>query len=138
MTSSNSVVEPGVAVAGWTGRLQRLGIIALVLAGIGAGVWLAREPLLRGAADFWIVSDEVTQADVAAVLGGQIDVRPVRAADLYHKGLIKKILVSNNREGRAAEIGAVQGDTEANRRVLLKLGVPENAIETFERANEST
>jgi uncharacterized SAM-binding protein YcdF (DUF218 family) len=138
MTSSNSIVECGATLAAWTGRLRRLGIVVLVLAGIGAGAWLAREPLLRGAADLWIVSDEVTQADAVAVLGGQIEVRPFAAADLYHRGLVKKVLVSNNQESRATVIGAVQGHTEANRRVLLKLGVPENAIETFGQANEST
>jgi uncharacterized SAM-binding protein YcdF (DUF218 family) len=122
----------------WVRRLRRLGILVLVLAGLGAAAWLAREPLLRGAADLWIVSDEVTQADVVAVLGGQIEVRPFAAANLYQRGLVKKVLVSNNAEHRAAVIGAVQGHTEANRRVLLKLGVPENAIETFGQANEST
>jgi uncharacterized SAM-binding protein YcdF (DUF218 family) len=83
------------------------------------------------------VSDDVGQADAVAVLGGQIEVRPFAAADLYRKGLVKKILVSTNEEDRAL-IGAVQGHTDANRRVLLKLGVPENAIETFGQANKST
>jgi uncharacterized SAM-binding protein YcdF (DUF218 family) len=138
MTSSISVVEREVAAAGWIGRLRRLGIVVLVLAGVGAGAWLAREPLLRGAADLWIVSDVVTQADVVAVLGGQIDARPFAAADLYHRGLVKKVLVSDNQDSRAAVIGAVPGHTEGNRRVLLKLGVPENAIETFGQANGST
>ena len=124
--------------AGWVGRLRRLGVLVMVLTGLGAGAWLAREPLLRGAADLWIVSDEVTQADVVAVLGGQIEMRPFAAANLYQRGLVKKVLVSNNAEDRAAVIGAVQGHTEANRRVLLKLGVPENAIETFGQANKST
>jgi uncharacterized SAM-binding protein YcdF (DUF218 family) len=77
-------------------------------------------------------------ADAVAVLGGQLEVRPFAAADLYHRGLVKKILVSSNAEGRAAAIGAVEGHTEANRRVLLKLGVPENAIETFGQTNNST
>src|SRR5262249_51093652 len=120
------------------GRLRRLGVLVLALACLGAGVWLAREPLLRGVADLWIVSDVLTQADAVAVLGGQIEVRPFAAADLYHRGLVKKVLVSNNQESPAAVIGAVYGHTEANRRVLLKLGVPENAIEMFGRANKST
>jgi uncharacterized SAM-binding protein YcdF (DUF218 family) len=52
--------------------------------------------------------------------------------------LASRVLVSNNAEGRAAAIGAVQGHTEANRNVLLKLGVPENAIEVFGQSNKST
>ena len=110
----------------------------LVLAVLGMSAWLAREPLLRGAADLWIVSDDVTQADVVVVLGGQIEVRPFAAADLYRRGIVKKVLVSDNQIDRAAAIGAAQGHTESNRRVLLKLGVPESAIETFGRANKST
>jgi uncharacterized SAM-binding protein YcdF (DUF218 family) len=122
----------------WIGRMRRLGVLALVLAGLGACAWLAREPLLRGLAELWIVSDEVTHADAVAVLGGQIEMRPFAAADLYHRGLVKRILVSNNKEGRSAAIGAVQGHTEANRQVLLKSGVPPNAIETFGQTNRST
>jgi uncharacterized SAM-binding protein YcdF (DUF218 family) len=120
------------------GRMRRLGVLVLVLTGLGIGVWLAREPLLRGAADLWIVSDLVTQADAVAVLGGEIEVRPFAAAGLYQQGLVKRVLVSSNEERRAAVLGAVQGHTEANRSVLLKLGVPENAIETFGQANKST
>jgi hypothetical protein len=37
-----------------------------------------------------------------------------------------------------ASIGAVFGHTESNRRVLLKLGVPEAAIESFGTANKNT
>jgi uncharacterized SAM-binding protein YcdF (DUF218 family) len=127
-----------VRAARWIGRLRPLGVLLLALACIGAGAWLLREPLLRGVADLWIVSEEVTQADVVAVLGGQIEVRPFAAADLYQRGLVKKVLVSSNKTDRAALIGAIQGHTEANRRVLLKLGVPESAIETFGQSNENT
>jgi uncharacterized SAM-binding protein YcdF (DUF218 family) len=136
----SAAIEVGenARVATWGRRMRRLTLVLLVLVGLGACAWLAREPLLRGAADLWIVSDDVMQADAVAVLGGQLEVRPFAAADLYHRGLVKKILVSSNAEDRAAAIGAVEGHTEANRRVLLKLGVPENAIETFGQTNKST
>jgi uncharacterized SAM-binding protein YcdF (DUF218 family) len=119
-------------------RLWRGAVVVVLLVGIGAGAWNARVPLLRGAADLWIVSDEVTRADAVVVLGGQINARPFVAADLYRKGLVNKTLVSNNKQNLAAAIGAVDGDMEANQRVLLKLGVPESAIETFGMANSST
>jgi uncharacterized SAM-binding protein YcdF (DUF218 family) len=118
--------------------MRRLGITMLVLVGAGVCAWIARTPLLRGAADLWIVSDEVTHADAIVVLGGQINVRPFAAAALFRKGLVNKVLVSNTDQSPAATIGAILGDTELNRRVLLKLGVPENAIETFGQANKST
>lgn len=72
------------------------------------------------------------------VLGGGLDVRPFVAADLYEKGLVKKVLLSEVEEAKSVDIGAVVGHTEENRRVLLKLGVPDSAIETFGSANKNT
>jgi uncharacterized SAM-binding protein YcdF (DUF218 family) len=119
-------------------RLRRHFVILLLLAALGAGAWLDREALLRGSADLWIVSDPITPADAVVVLGGGVDVRPFVAADLYAKGSVKKILVSEVEEGRSVGIGAVTGHTEENRRVLLRLGVPESSIETFGNANKNT
>jgi uncharacterized SAM-binding protein YcdF (DUF218 family) len=119
-------------------RWVRLSVAFLVVLGIAVCAWIARAPLLRAAADLWVVSDEVTHADAVAVLGGGLDVRPFAAADLYRQGLVDKVLVSNNGKDRAALIGAVQGHTDANQQVLLKLGVPESAIETFGLDNQNT
>jgi uncharacterized SAM-binding protein YcdF (DUF218 family) len=110
----------------------------LVLFGLGECAWVARAPLLRGLADVWVISDEVTHADAVAVLGGGLDVRPFVAADLYRQGLVDKVLVSSNGKDRAALIGAIEGHTDANRQVLLKLGVPDSAIETFGLDNRNT
>jgi hypothetical protein len=76
--------------------------------------WVERAPLLREAADLWIVSDPIAPADVAVALGGGLDVRPFAAAELYRKRLVKRILVSQVAEGRAVAIGAEPGYTEAN------------------------
>jgi DUF218 domain len=118
--------------------LRRYVTIVLVLAALCVGTWIERETLLRGAADLWIVSDQITPADAVVVLGGGLDVRPFVAADLYAKGLVKKILLSEVEEGRSVSIGALTGHTEANRSVLLRLGVPESAIETFGNVNKNT
>jgi uncharacterized SAM-binding protein YcdF (DUF218 family) len=126
------------AQAVWARRIRRLWTIALLSAAIALLLWVERELLLRGAAEVWIVSDPVTQADAAVVLGGGIDVRPFAAAELYRKGLVKKVLVSAVEDDRAAALGAVSGHTEANRRVLLSLGVPAADIENFGSANKST
>ncbi len=119
-------------------RFRRCFAIVLVLVGVCVGVWIEREALLRGAADLWIVSDPITPADAVVVLGGGIDVRPFVAADLYAKGLAKKILLSDVEDGRSVNIGAVTGHAEGNRKVLLRLGVPESAIEKFGKANKNT
>ena len=80
----------------------------------------------------------MTHADAVVVLGGGLGTRPFVAAELYKKGLVNKVLISQVEEDRAVAIGAVQGYTDSNRQVLLKLGVPANAIETFGKANKNT
>jgi hypothetical protein len=46
--------------------------------------------------------------------------------------------VSQVADGRAVAIGVEPGHTEANRQVLLKLGVPADAIEIFGNSNKNT
>jgi uncharacterized SAM-binding protein YcdF (DUF218 family) len=109
-----------------------------VLASVGAGGWLIREPLLRGAADLWIVSDPISRADAVVVLGGGLATRPFEAAELWQRGLADKILISQASEERAVSIGTMPSHSELNREILLKLGVPANAIQTFGTANKNT
>ena len=78
-------------------RYSALGV--LIVACLCVGGWVQRDPLLRGIANIWIVSDAVTKADVAVVLGGGLDDRPFAAAELYRKGLVNKVLVSQVRAG---------------------------------------
>ena len=121
-------------------RALRWGLtIALLLVGIGAGVWFERETLLRGIADLWIVSDPVTRGDAVVVLGGGLELRPFAAADLYQKGLVNKVLVARVADnGRAVRVGALLGHTELNRKVLLILGVPDADIEMFGAESSNT
>jgi uncharacterized SAM-binding protein YcdF (DUF218 family) len=122
----------------WLRRARRLLALALVVAGLGWLAWTERVPVLREAADLWIVSDPLTPADAAVVLGGGLQVRPFAAAELYQSGFVNKVLVSQVAEERAISVGAALGHTESNRQVLLKLGVPADAIETFGVSNRST
>jgi uncharacterized SAM-binding protein YcdF (DUF218 family) len=117
------------------GRLVAVTLLIMVFA---AAAWVERAPLLRGAADLWIVSDPVTRSDAVVVLGGELQVRPFVAAELYRKGLVTKVLVSQVAEARSTKIGFSQGHSELNRLLLLKLGVPETAIEMFGQTNRST
>jgi DUF218 domain len=72
------------------------------------------------------------------VLGGGLDVRPFAAADYYRMGLSRKIPVSDVRLSRSEKLGLTTAHGEANRNVLLMLGVPETAIEFFSHANRNT
>jgi len=103
--------------------------VVVVVAALGTGAWVGREWLLLSAADLWIVSDPIGPADAVAVFGGGIADRPFAAANYYRQGLVKKVLVSN---------GVAMSGVAANEGVLLKLGVPANAIEIFGNALANT
>jgi DUF218 domain len=76
-----------------------------------------------------------TAPDAVVVLGGGLEYRPFIAADLYRKGLVSKVLVSRAPE---VHLGALPWHTELNRKALLKLGVPDAAIEIFGTENRNT
>jgi uncharacterized SAM-binding protein YcdF (DUF218 family) len=119
-------------------HLRRYFAVVLVSTILCAGAWIKREALLRSAADLWIVSDPITPADAVVILGGGLNTRPFEAADLYSKRLVKKVLLSEVEDTRSVGIGALPGHTELNRKILLRLGVPDSAIETFGIANKNT
>ena len=97
-------------------RLWRsLVAVFVVTAAVGIGVWAGRQWLLRSAAELWVISDPLGPADAVAVFGGGVADRPLAAAQYYREGLVTKILI----------------DEPDSKAVLLKLGTPENAIETF-------
>ena len=122
----------------WTCRSTRLGLAIAILAGLSSLMYVQRGPLLQTLADRWIVSDPVTPADVAVVLGGRIDVRPLEAAKLYREGLVKRVLVSQVPDDRSVKIGFTFEHTEINRHILIREGVPPDAIETFGASNANT
>ncbi len=119
-------------------RIRRFATSMLLAVCLGAVIWLERVALLQGAAELWIVSDAATPSDVAVVLGGGLDVRPFAAADLYKRGLVKRVLISQVGDDRLVSIGATLNHTEANRLVLLKLGVPDEVIERFGTESKNT
>jgi uncharacterized SAM-binding protein YcdF (DUF218 family) len=131
-----SAIPPSARKRGdqWSLCRPLIGMFVLVVA-VG---WLLREPVLLGAANLWIVSDPISRADAIVVLGGGLETRPFVAAEMWRRGLADKILISQAREGRAVSIGAMPSNTELNREILLKLGVPAGLIETFGTANKNT
>jgi uncharacterized SAM-binding protein YcdF (DUF218 family) len=132
--------EPNPRIKGIRRNSRRRAMIVMV-AVVGSLVicgWLGREALLRSAASFWIVSDPVTPADAIVILGGNFQERPLVAAELFHRGLANKVLISQMPDAKQVALGAVPSNTELNRRALLKLGVPLSAIESFGTANTNT
>jgi uncharacterized SAM-binding protein YcdF (DUF218 family) len=101
-----------------------------ILAGILLLGWLIdREILIQTAARLWVTSDPVQPADAVAIFGGGIETRPSAAAEYFRQGLVRKIVVSNVDSG--AELQSSQSHTSRNLAELKKLGVPDDAIDTF-------
>ena len=113
-------------------------VVFALVGALGIGAWTGREWLLRSAADFWIVSDPLGPADVVAVFGGGLVDRPSAAAQYFSQGLVTKILVSDDRQTPAEKASIITSGLAANEEVLLKLGMPENAIDTFGDALSNT
>jgi uncharacterized SAM-binding protein YcdF (DUF218 family) len=103
-----------------------------------AVAWTARAPILRCMAELWVVSDSLDHADAIVVLGGRMDVRPFAAVDLYKHGFAPRILISNVLRDPLAAMQLWPGQTEVTRQMLLKLGVPAEAIVKFGDGVSST
>jgi hypothetical protein len=115
----------------WIRRSSRALVFLAVVVAFVAVAWFGRVTWLLGAAELWIVSEDVRSADAAVVLGGGLSTRPLAAAEYYHEGLVKKVLVANVGLDQSELMGAVPSHTSLNRGALIKLGVPETAIEIF-------
>jgi uncharacterized SAM-binding protein YcdF (DUF218 family) len=109
----------------------RVSILGIILLALFAG-WLTRLQILRGAARAWVVSDSIERSDAIAVLGGGLETRPFAAGELYKRGFAKQILISDVRPpGPTEKQKPIYSHAEENRAVLLKLGVPSEAIINF-------
>ena len=85
-------------------------------------------PLLRAAANAWMINDPPIKADAIVVLGGGAQFRSFEAARLYHGGLAPAILVMNSELQATDRLGLTMPDAELVRLVLLRNAVPAEAI----------
>jgi uncharacterized SAM-binding protein YcdF (DUF218 family) len=113
--------------------LAAVALIALVLATYGftqVGRFLTKE-------------DPLQKADAIAVLAGTSMDRPLEAADLYKDGYAPRIVLTH--EMREASYGAlaargvtVPAEADEQREILVRLGVPANAIVLPMRIHDNT
>jgi uncharacterized SAM-binding protein YcdF (DUF218 family) len=113
-------------------------VVAIVVA------WMARAPILRGLAEWWVVSDPLDRADAIVILSGRLDVRPFAAAALYQRGMAHQVLFSRAAPGPidALRLRLLPQQTERPIRYLAsllgKLGVPDEAMVEFGQDVSST
>ncbi len=87
-----------------------------------------RVSLLTGMANFWIVDEPPIKADAIVVLGGGLQYRPFEAASLYLKGWAPKVLVTDVHLRPTDRMGLTQPERRVTEQILVKQGVPKNAI----------
>lgn len=101
-------------------RTSRWGFLILM----GMTLVVAHRPLLVGFALRFRV-DDPAPCDALVVLLGRMDHRPARAAELYRGGLAPLVLLGTSADD-PARVGI--GETGLTREVLIRLGVPPEAI----------
>jgi uncharacterized SAM-binding protein YcdF (DUF218 family) len=112
--------------------MRRTTLTLVVLAGVAAAVWLAREPLLSAVGRFLIVEDPLDRSDVIVVLsGGRKDERVRQAADLYKAGYAPRVLLSGGEALMDLPVPDLQ------KLQAVKHGIPETAL-LFESRSTST
>lgn len=105
--------------------------VVLVFTGIVL-FWHFRAPAFTGLANLWAVTDSIdVQADAAAILGGDLDIRPQAAAALYKRGLAPVVIISKSKLSEAQRMHLDKPDFEKAKTILIKLGVPEQSIAFF-------
>lgn len=121
------------------GRRRRVALlVVLMIAGIPAGAYLARRPLLRAMASYLHVEDSLRPSDLMVLLGGENESRPFYAAELYRRSLAPRILLPRIQPKPYEEMGIAPSEAEIAKKILLAKGVPEKAIVTLDREVEST
>jgi uncharacterized SAM-binding protein YcdF (DUF218 family) len=101
---------------------------AAILALLLVAAYLARYPLLTGVANFLDVSEEARPVDYVMILGGHAQTRPFKAAALYKAGMAHHVLIAKQQLGPDALAGLMEPEEEIDRRILIALGVPKQAI----------
>lgn len=119
--------ESGGGIGGWWGRSRsgRRAVLGLLL--LAALLALAHRPLLTGFAHGFRVDDPAPSDAIVLLIGDAYGDRPLKAAELYRRGLAPRILMGIN-----------SPSTERNQALLQKHGVPADAIEVIPNLVEST
>lgn len=94
--------------------------------------------MLQGAARLWIIADDPAPADAIVILGGGLNTRPPAAAQLYHAGWSKQILLMQPELTKVVKLGLVMDFATLTREVLQAENVPHSAVEVIEPEVTST
>jgi len=119
-------------------RLKWIGVTVGATVFLLSLAWWQRAPLLQGAAHLYIVADSPAPADAIVILGGGVELRTLKAAELYHAGFANRILVLQPERTELNSLGLVVDQAELTIELLKLKSVPESAIVRLEPEVTST
>ncbi len=126
--SGDSQPIPRYSGGKFFGHLMR---ILAVLSALALIALFAAMALLLSVGHWLVKQDDLQKADAIAVLSGGFPMRALEAASLYRNGYAGEIWLTNpGRESQTLKDMGIHYPSEAdfNREVLLRQGVPANAI----------
>ncbi len=116
--------------------------IAFVFTVLGL-VYIGHPFLLQGLGGYLVVDDPLERASAIVVMGGEIPFRAMEAAELYKSKWAPKIILARGKRGdeyyalRSLGID-IREERDYNRAILLRLGVPNDAIILLDDEVENT
>ena len=119
------VIDPVLRPRRW---VRRLALGLLVVCALLFALFVFRSPILRAAANLWIVNDPLQKADAVVILGGGLENRPFAAAKLYREGYAPRVLFTQPKSSPTDDMGLTTREKDITRQVLLREGVPESAM----------
>jgi uncharacterized SAM-binding protein YcdF (DUF218 family) len=124
----------GVQCRGEQGGILVNLVVLLIFAALCALVYFARHPIMRYAAESWVVDEPAAHADAIVVLGDDnfYADRATRATELYRQGVAGIVVAS----GRRLRPNA--GVSELMEHDLVERGVPKEKILRFAHDADST
>jgi uncharacterized SAM-binding protein YcdF (DUF218 family) len=91
-------------------------------------LYIFRAPVLTKVGEYLVVSDSLGQADLIYLMGGGLDARPLRAAQLYRAGHARKVAIPTGEVGAAERLGVRPNIAVETAFLLQRAGVPRSAI----------
>ncbi|CAN5775068.1 YdcF family protein [soil metagenome] len=124
--------SPNRRLLKWAAILLCAGILFLSL------LWICRAPLLRTVAHTWIIDEPPGHADVIVILGGGVQYRAAKAAELYQAGVAPLILIPEQVSRPTDALNVTILPHDASLLVLTAKGVPRSAIELMDTTVRTT
>ena len=109
-------------------------VVLLFLIVLAVVLYLARHPIMRFAAEQWVVEDQIEKASAIIVLGGDnfYADRATRATELYRQGYAPVVVASG------PKLRPFAGTAELTQKDLIDRGVPKENVMVFSHDADST